>query len=231
MGDGLAVPRLCLHFPSSHDLPDTPTPHPACQSAVALGTGGCISTSRRHHPPTSPTPQLSHPTCQMAVGLRDGRLHLHFSIVDPIARPILLGTRTIVRSSLRSHRNRARPLLSGPHQSSLSNTSSVGPLQCGSVVVSFSLSVAAPTRRPVRRHAAPLQPAATLGGGAVAAGALNRTRAHRRAAPRVRAEPPCSVCSDTFRVLLRIGRAVLPFPCLCAEGVGVLRHFQSFAPD
>ena len=117
-GDGLAAPRLGLHFPSSHNLPDTPTPHPACQSAVALGTGGCISTSRRQHPPTSPTPQLPHPTCQMAVGL-------------PAAAPVCICTSpSLIQSPVLSSWVHApsfvrlfAPIATGPDPSSAALTS------------------------------------------------------------------------------------------------------------
>jgi hypothetical protein len=230
------VPRLCLHFPSSHDLPDTPTPHPACQNAVALA----LAVVSAHHPAQHPnTPSRLSDDCRLAGrGGGDGLavpglgLHLHFSIVGPITRPILLGTHTIVRSSLRSHRNRARPLLSGPHQSSLPNTTSgttaarVG----GGELLSLRGRADPP---PGQAPRGPLQPAATLGGGAVAAGALSRTRTHRRAVSRM--------CSDTFRVLLRTGRAVLTLPVPLSRGgqsalaplpsVSVPRCFQSFAPD
>ena len=70
MGGGrfaLARPVVTTHQPTQH--PNAPSRLPERR---------CTGTPRRHHPPTSPTPQLPHPACQMTVALRaEGGLVAH----------------------------------------------------------------------------------------------------------------------------------------------------------
>ena len=236
-GRCIAWCALHLHIPSSRPTSPTPLhPHPACQMAVAF-RGGRLHLHLPSSPPASPTASHhpkpvcpSHPCARCPSRLPDGRrLHLHFSIVDPIARPIPLRThhRSFV-SSLPSQSGptppqRPSPVVLAQHRS-LWNHCSAG--RRGSFLSLRGRADPPPGQAP----RGPLQPAATLGGGAVAAGALSRTAPTAGSCPGCTQMLPefCSHCIGPSRAFEPRGlhhrgqSALAPLPSVFCSGVVTL---------
>jgi hypothetical protein len=219
-----------------HRLPNTPPPTSHLPDgrripgwAVALAPPVVPTRQPNSVPPSQPVCP-SHPCARCHSRLPDGRrLHLHFSIVDPIARPIPLRThhRSFV-SSLPSQSGptppqRPSPVVLAQHRS-LWNHCSAG--RRGSFLSLRGRADPPPGQAP----RGPLQPAATLGGGAVAAGALSRTAPTAGSCPGCTQMLPefCSHCIGPSRAFEPRGlhhrgqSALAPLPSVFCSGLVAL---------